>query len=119
MLAFPLLRLYDVNMQKNSTILHDVTPEEIYALFKGLQQQLDDIKLNFEPKTPPEYLTRNQVCELLQVNLSTLWCWKKKGKLIPVGVGNRVLYKRSDIDEVLIPLVEKKKNSHHSTNTKK
>lgn len=105
-------------MYKNSTILHNVTPEQIYTLFQGLQHQLDDIKLNFEPRIPEEYLTRNQVCLILKVNLSTLWNWQKKGKLVPYGIGNRVLYKRSDIDAVLIPLGEKKVVNKKTINSK-
>jgi predicted DNA-binding transcriptional regulator AlpA len=93
---------------KNSTILHEVTPEQITSLFEGLQNQLTEIKKDFQPKQPTEYLTRNEVAELLKCDLSTLWNWQRKGKLIPVGIGNRVLYKRSDIEAVLIPLGTKK-----------
>jgi len=93
---------------KNSTILYEVTPEQITNLFEGLQNQLAEIKKDFQPKQPTEYLTRNEVAELLKCDLSTLWNWQKKGKLIPVGIGSRVLYKRSDIEAVLIPLGTKK-----------
>lgn len=87
-----------------STILHNVTAEQIKSLFQDLQNQLTDLKNKFEPKKPAEYLTRNEVAELLKVDLSTLWNWQKKGKLIPVGLGNRVYYKRSDIEAALITL---------------
>jgi excisionase family DNA binding protein len=89
---------------EQSTILHNLTPEQITSLFKGLQNQLNDLKQNFVPKEPTEWLTRNEVAELLKVDLSTLWNWQKKGKLVPYGIGNRVLYKRSDIEAKLVPL---------------
>lgn len=93
---------------KNSTILHEVSPEQITSLFEGLQNQIKELKENFEPKNPTEYLTRNEVAELLKCDLSTLWNWQKKGKLIPYGIGNRIYYKRSDIEAAIICLSEKK-----------
>ncbi len=87
-----------------STILHDVSPEQITNLFVGLQNQLTELNNKFEPKKPTEYLTRNEVADLLKCDLSTLHNWVKKGKLMPYGIGNRVYFKRTDIDAVLMPL---------------
>ena len=91
-------------MQKNSTIIHDLTPEDITSLFQGLQTQLTEIKNNFVPKAPVEYLTRSEVAEMFKCDLSTVHNWCKKGKLKPYGIGNRVYFKRLDVEQVLIPL---------------
>ncbi len=88
---------------KNSTLIHDVTPEQISSLFEGLQNQLTELKKNFQPKIPTEYLTRNELAELLKCDLSTIHNWTKKGKLFPYGIGNRVYYKRSEVEAVLLP----------------
>jgi len=93
---------------EQSTILHNVSADQINLMFKELHDQLAELKQKFEPKTPPEYLTRNEVADLLKVDLSTLWNWQQKGKLMPYGIGNRVLYKRTDIEAVLTPLGKKK-----------
>jgi hypothetical protein len=87
---------------KNSTILHEISPEQITSLFESLQNQIKELKQNFEPKVPAEYLTRSEVAEMLKVDLSTLWNWTTKGKLIPYGIGNRVYYKRTEIEAGLI-----------------
>jgi hypothetical protein len=89
---------------ENSTILHNVSAQQISNLFQGLQQQIQELKEKFEPKSPTEYLTRNEVAEMLKVDLSTLWNWQRKGKLIPYGIGNRVYYLRSQIEKCVIPL---------------
>lgn len=89
---------------KNSTIIHELTPEQLTGLFEGLQNQLNDLKERFEPKTPVEYLTRTEVSEMLKCDLSTVHNWTKKGKLIPYGIGNRVYYKRSEVEAVLTPI---------------
>jgi excisionase family DNA binding protein len=91
-----------------STILHNVTAEQINSLFQGLQNQLNELNEKFEPKTPTEWLTRQEVADLLKVDLSTLFNWNKKGRLVPYGIGHRVLYKRSDVEQSLILLGTKK-----------
>ncbi len=93
---------------ETSTILNSISAEQINTLFQGLTNQIKELKENFEPVKPTEYLTRNEVAEMLKVDLSTLWLWQKKGKLIPVGLGNRVYYRRSDIEAALIFLGNKK-----------
>ena len=89
-------------MQKNATLIHEVTYDQLLSLFEALQKQLTDLKQNFEPKTPTEYLTRNELAELLKCDLSTIHNWTKKGKLIPYGIGNRVYYKRNEVESSLL-----------------
>lgn len=91
-------------MQKNSTIIHDVTPDEITSYFKGLENQIAELKQNFEPKQPAEYLTRAEVAEKLKCDLSTVHNWTKKGKLKPYSIGNRIYYKLSEVEAALQPL---------------
>lgn len=92
----------------NQTLIHNVTPEEITSLFKGLQNQIKELNEKFEPKNPTELLTRNEVTELLKCNLGTLHNWVKKGKLTPYGIGNRVYFKRSDLENALVCLGKEK-----------
>ena len=87
-----------------STILNNLSAEQISSLFQGLQDQLTDIKQNLQPKEPVEYLTRKEVAAMLKCDLSTLHNWVIKGKLIPYGIGNRVYFKRQEIEQVLVPL---------------
>ena len=72
------------------------------ALLLEVKNSSNEIKQNFTPKEPTEYLTRAEVADMLKVDLSTLWKWQKIGKLIPYGIGNRVYFKRSDIEAALI-----------------
>lgn len=91
-------------MTKTSTILHEVSPDQITSLFEGLQSQLTELKQHFEPKAPTEYLTRNELAEMLKCDLSTIHNWCKKGKLHPYGIGNRVYFKRADLESLLTPI---------------
>lgn len=65
---------------------------------------LDDFLENFKPIQPAEYLTRQQVAKMFDVDLSTIHNWCKTKKLKPLGLGSRVYFLRSDIEASLIPL---------------
>lgn len=65
---------------------------------------LDDFLKHFKPVQPAEYLTRQQVAKMFDVDLSTIHNWCKSGKLKPLGIGSRVYFLRTDIEASLIPL---------------
>lgn len=69
-----------------------------------LEEELKSLKENIQPKEPMELLTRKEAAEYLKVDLSTLWNWSKKGILPSYGIGNRVYYKRSEIEDALVKL---------------
>lgn len=91
--------------------LIQITREEMEAsILNGVKNIIDELKKDYQPKQPEEYMTRDEVVSLLKINLSTLWSWTKKGKLTAYGIkgeGNRVYYKRSEIQEALIELKHK------------
>ncbi|WP_313098742.1 helix-turn-helix domain-containing protein [Epilithonimonas sp.] len=57
-----------------------------------------------QPQLQKELLTREETATFFDVDLSTLHNWKKKGILLPVGIGGRVYYRMSDIEKALTPL---------------
>ncbi|MDR5591205.1 helix-turn-helix domain-containing protein [Christiangramia sp. SM2212] len=82
----------------NVTQLHETTPDELTRIiFEGLDKRLEDFKKNFQPKEPEEFLTRQEVCELLSISYGTLHQWVKKGILQPLTKGGRVYYSRKQI----------------------
>lgn len=81
------------------------TPEQLQTeISAGVKRQLDEFLKHFTPKQPAEYLTRSDVANMFSVDLSTVHNWCKSGKLKPLGIGSRVYFLRTDIEESLIPL---------------
>lgn len=81
------------------------TPQELQSqITEGVKNQLQDFLKNYQPKLPNEYLTRSDVSKMFNVDLSTVHNWCKSGKLKPLGLGARVYFLRSDIEQSLIPL---------------
>jgi hypothetical protein len=92
-------------MQKESLQFISVTPEQLQtAILEGVKVQIEQLKKDFQPKEPTDYLTRNQVKNLLHVDLSTVHNYTKQGKLRAYGIGNRVYYKRHEVEQSLKPL---------------
>jgi hypothetical protein len=48
-----------------------------------------------------ELMTRVEVCKMLSFNKTSLWKHTRSGKLKSYAIGNRVLYKRTEVLESL------------------
>ncbi|MDP1995536.1 MAG: helix-turn-helix domain-containing protein, partial [Ignavibacteria bacterium] len=59
---------------------------------------------NFKPKLPNEYLTRQEVAQMLSVDISTVHNYCKRKILNPLGIGGRVYFIRSEVEASLKPL---------------
>ena len=84
------------------------TPNELKSLLmEGVQQVVNQIREEFQPKTPTEYLTRKQVAKMLDINLTTLNNWTKKRILTSYAIQGRVYYKRDEVERAFIELKQK------------
>ena len=61
---------------------------------KELEEKI--VEQNVETHVSPK-----RTAEIFDVDLSTLYRWKKKGYLVPVEVGGKRRYKMSDINRIL------------------
>lgn len=82
------------------------TPEQLADLIsEGVKNQLQELKKDLQrQEANDELLTREQACQFLQINSSTLWAWTNKGKVKAYGIANRRYYKRSELLECLTVL---------------
>ena len=51
-----------------------------------------------------ELLTRKQAAQMFRCNESTIWRWRKMGIIKAYGVGGKVYYKQSELEQVLLEL---------------
>lgn len=83
------------------------TPEQLKSeILSGVEKQIAQLKKDFQPKEPTEYLTREETANLLSIDLSTLWSWTRKKKLKAYGIGARVYYRRDEVEQSLIKLYD-------------
>ena len=77
---------------------------------KLTKQQLDSlIKAEVEKQTsklknekPIEFLTRDEVCDMLKINMTSVKNWSKKGLLQPIRVQRRVYFRRDEIEQMML-----------------
>lgn len=82
-----------------------ITPENLQdSITNSIRAELEQLKKEFQPKEPTVYMTRQEVADLLQVDLSTVHNWTKAGKLTRHAIGNRVYYKRAEVEAALQPI---------------
>ena len=88
-----------VSTMNTQIFLNGITLEQLAEAVVKLQQQ---------PIAPPqpenEFITRDEVCALLNFNKTSLWKHTKSGRLKSYGIGNRVLYKKSQVLEAVKPI---------------
>ena len=68
-------------MEENASMKHDTST----ALF---------------PDSDNSLITKKEVMQGFNISHTTLWKWEKIGYLIPIKVGKRVYYRRSDIEKL-------------------
>lgn len=64
-----------------------------------LKQQ--DKETNLFPNSDESYITKKEAMLGFGVSHTTLWKWQKSGYLVPVKVGKRVYYRRTDIESLI------------------
>lgn len=82
--------------------LVEITPEQLQKMLAiEIAEKIEELKEVLKPVEKTEYLTRTEVSELLKINLSTVHKWTKQNYLHAYYLGNRVYYKRSEIENTL------------------
>ena len=83
----------------------EVTPTDLKMFAESIIQrtivaQQEEQKAAMQREAEETYLNTKQVRELLNVCEGTLNLWAKRGYLVPVKVGNKNMYAKSDIRSV-------------------
>ena len=83
----------------HKTNVFETTQDQLVA------QVVNELKNELKQATFTEqYLTREEVSELLKISLSTIHNWTKRGILHPYQIGGRIYFKASDIECSMIKL---------------
>jgi hypothetical protein len=90
-------------MQTNSILLESLTVEQLQQIIgTSVRNGIQEFQKQFQIKNDDEaLLTREETCQFLKIDSSTLWAWTNKGKVKAYGIGARRYYKKSEIMECL------------------
>ncbi|WP_339660019.1 helix-turn-helix domain-containing protein [Croceibacter atlanticus] len=84
------IQIQEITVDELADKVADKLLVKIEDYLKELHQQGNDI-----------YLTRVETADFLKINLSTLWNWTNKGKIVSYGIGNRRYYNKKEIIDIL------------------
>lgn len=85
--------------------LVELDPKEFQdCLVEKIKEVLLSIEGQKVPTPRTEILSREEAATLLDISIKSLTRWTKRGRLKSYGLGNRVYYKRHEIEDALIPL---------------
>jgi len=93
-------------MQSNTILLESITLEQLEQLVgASVKNGISEVQKEIITKNlNEELLTREETCQYLKIDSSTLWAWTNKGKVRAHGIGARRYYKRSELLESLTQL---------------
>ena len=89
----------------DKVVLLSIPIEELKEIIgQVVEEKLREFSSNLSRKTPPEkeFLTRQEVCQMLQVNSVTLWRYAREGRLKQHRVGRKVFFLAEEVREALI-----------------
>ena len=93
-------------MIKKAILLQELTIDQLEQLIgSSVKNGIQEFQSEIQSKdNSEELLTRDQTCEFLKIDSSTLWSWTNKQKVQAYGIGARRYYKRSELLESLTQL---------------
>ncbi|REE82996.1 helix-turn-helix protein [Lutibacter oceani] len=78
--------------------IQEITVDELAdKVAEKLLSKIEVYLKEYATKNDETLLTRKEASSFLKIDQSTLWNWSKKGILVPLGIGNRVYYKKQEI----------------------
>lgn len=93
-------------MQNNAILLESLTIEQLQQLIgTSVRNGIFELQKEIQTKdNSEELMTREETCQFLKIDSSTLWAWTNNGKVKAYGIGARRYYKKSEIMECLTQL---------------
>jgi hypothetical protein len=90
-------------MQTNAILLETLTVEQLQQLIgTSVRDGIQEFQKQLQTKdNSEELLSRDETCQFLKIDSSTLWAWTNNGKVKAYGIGARRYYKRSELMECL------------------
>lgn len=90
-------------MQTNAILLETLTVEQLQQLIgTSVKNGIQEFQKQLQTKdNSEELLSRDETCQFLKIDSSTLWAWTNNGKVKAYGIGARRYYKRSELMDCL------------------
>ena len=75
--------------------------DEMKTLVTTFRERAERFRELFSPPQPRRWLTAEEVCKALRITKRTLQYYRSEGIIPSTSLGNKILYKESDIARIL------------------
>ena len=75
--------------------------DEMKTLVTTLRERAERFRELFSPPQPRRWLTAEEVCKALRITKRALQYYRSEGIISSTSLGNKILYKESDIARIL------------------
>ena len=89
----------------DKVVLLSIPIEELKEIIgQVVEEKLREFSSNLSNKKPPEkeFLTRQEVCQMLHVKSVTLWRYAREGRLKQHRIGRKVFFLAEEVRDALI-----------------
>ena len=93
------IELLVTNPELAKNVKVELTGADLIAFGEYIHRKAEENRPT--PKEVEVYLTPQQFADALQISLVTLWNWDNKGITLPLKIGNKKRYRRSDLDKIM------------------
>lgn len=95
------INLIEIAKEHPGTIISVSVGDLLRANRELIDNTLHDMEQQLEVSHTETYLSATDVTKMLRINRSTLWRWAQSQYLVPIKIGGKIRYKRSDIDQII------------------
>ena len=89
-------------LQTNANISLTVSLDDLRTFSNELiQRTKSELEADIVATKNEVYLTRLETADFLKVDQATLWRWKQRSYLMPIEVGGKRMYRKSDLMRIL------------------
>jgi excisionase family DNA binding protein len=88
--------------------IQSIKAADLLSELADIKGALSEVQSKIESPAPLELIERPAAAKLLNVTFPTLHQWVRKGVIPAYKIGNRVYFKRSDIEKALQPISPRK-----------
>jgi len=88
-----------MHMQNTVLLINEHDLEN--TLDRITEKAIERVKNELDTQHNEVYLSPKKVAEMLDIHVTTLYRWEKQNYLIPIRIGTKVRYRKSDIDKLL------------------
>jgi hypothetical protein len=95
---------------KNVIQIEQLEASYLIEKLEGLEKQIRELQNQNKPapQNNSDFISRKEVAEIFKISIVTAHEWSSKGILRTYKIGNRIFYKRSEIENALTEITNRK-----------